>query len=62
MRHALSFVVFASILLCGAGLAGADELAAPADVAALYGPRMRDLKREVFKIVLLNTANIVLGD
>ncbi len=38
------------------------QVSAPADVAAYYGPLMRDLKREVFKVVLLNTANVVLGD
>lgn len=34
----------------------------PADVAQVYGPRMRDLKREIFKVVLLNTANFIIGD
>jgi DNA repair protein RadC len=34
----------------------------PDDIAGLYGPFMRDLKNEVFRIVLLNTANIILGD
>jgi len=34
----------------------------PADVAAVYGPIMRDLKKEIFKVVLLNTANIITGD
>lgn len=34
----------------------------PEDVAAVYGPRMRDLKQEVFKVVLLNTANVIIGD
>ncbi len=38
------------------------QVRTPADVAAVYGPLMRDLKREVFKIVLLNTANYVIGD
>ena len=38
------------------------QVTAPEDVAAIYGPLMRDLKREVFKVVLLNTANIVIGD
>ena len=38
------------------------QVCSPADVAAVYGPRMRDLKREVFKVVLLNTANVVVGD
>jgi DNA repair protein RadC len=35
---------------------------APADVAARYGPRLRDLKREVFVVVLLDTAGRVTGD
>jgi DNA repair protein RadC len=34
----------------------------PEDVAAVYGPLMRDLKTEVFKVVFLNTANVILGD
>ncbi|MDX1739971.1 MAG: DNA repair protein RadC, partial [Rhodothermales bacterium] len=34
----------------------------PDDIAGLYAPFMRDLKNEVFRIVLLNTANIILGD
>lgn len=34
----------------------------PDDIAALYGPFMRDLRNEIFRIVLLNTANVVLGD
>ena len=34
----------------------------PEDVAAVYGPLMRDLKREVFRVVMLNTANVVVGD
>jgi DNA repair protein RadC len=38
------------------------QVRSPADVAAAYGPRLRDLKREVFVIVLLNTANVVIGD
>ena len=38
------------------------QVCAPEDVAAVYGPLMRDLRREVFKVVLLNTANIVIGD
>ncbi|PSR02980.1 MAG: JAB domain-containing protein [Bacteroidetes bacterium QS_8_68_28] len=44
---------------------GADEriqVQSPEDVAAAYGPQMRGLKQEVFKIVLLNTANVVEGD
>ncbi len=38
------------------------QITSPEDVAAVYGPLMRDLKREVFKIVLLNTANVVMED
>lgn len=34
----------------------------PEDIAGLYGPFMRDLPNEIFRIVLLNTANFVLGD
>ena len=38
------------------------QVRSPADVAAAYGPRLRDLPREVFVVVLLNTANVILGD
>lgn len=38
------------------------QVCSPEDVAAVYGPRLRDLKREVFKVVLLNTANVIVGD
>ena len=38
------------------------QVRSPEDVAAVYGPLMRDLQREVFKIVLLNTANVILSD
>jgi DNA repair protein RadC len=38
------------------------QVSSPDDVAAAYGPQMRDLKQEVFKIVLLNTANVIEGD
>lgn len=38
------------------------QVRSPEDVAAVYGPLMRDLKREIFKIVLLNTANIIMAD
>ncbi|WP_415663018.1 RadC family protein [Rhodothermus bifroesti] len=38
------------------------QVRTPADVVACYGPLLRDLKREVFKIVLLNTANYILAD
>ena len=38
------------------------QVCSPDDVAAVYGPRMRDLKQEIFKVVMLNTANIIIGD
>ena len=38
------------------------SLRTPADVAARYGPRLRDLKREVFVVVLLDTAGRAMGD
>jgi len=38
------------------------QVTTPDDVAAYYGPRMCDLKKEVFKVVLLNTANMIQGD
>lgn len=38
------------------------QVTGPADVAAAYGPRLRELKREVFMVVFLNTAGIVTGD
>ena len=38
------------------------QVSSPEDVAAVYGPQMRDLKKEIFKIVLLNTASVIEGD
>jgi DNA repair protein RadC len=38
------------------------QVSSPEDVAAAYGPLMRDLKKEIFKVVLLNTANVIIGD
>ncbi len=38
------------------------QVRSPQDVAAVFGPQMRDLKQEVFKIALLNTANVITGD
>jgi len=38
------------------------QVTSPHDVAAVYGPLMRDLKKEIFKVVHLNTANIILND
>ena len=38
------------------------QVRSPADVAAAYGPRLRDLPREVFVVLHLNTANVVLSE
>jgi len=38
------------------------QIGSPADVAAIYGPLMRGLKIEIFRVVLLNTANVVMSD
>ena len=38
------------------------QVRSPEDVAAVYGPLMRDLRREIFKVVLLNTANVIVSD
>lgn len=38
------------------------QVCSPEDVAAAYGPHMRDLDQEIFKVVLLNTANVIIGD
>ncbi len=38
------------------------QICSPDDVAAVYVPRLRDLRREVFDIVLLNTANVITGE
>lgn len=38
------------------------QVGSPADVAATYGPLMRDLRKEIFKVVLLNTANVIISD
>lgn len=38
------------------------QICSPDDVAAVYVPKLRDLPREVFDVVLLNTANIIIGD
>jgi DNA repair protein RadC len=38
------------------------QVCSPADVAAAYGPLMRDLRKEIFKVVLLNTANVIISD
>jgi DNA repair protein RadC len=38
------------------------QVRTPADVVACYGPLLRDLKREIFKVVLLNTANYIIAD
>lgn len=39
-----------------------DRMDAPADVARRYGPHLRRLRREVFKVVLLSTANRIIED
>jgi len=44
------------------GQAARVQVTGPADVAAVYGPRLRDLKREVFVVVFLNTAGVITGD
>ncbi len=41
---------------------GRLQVCSPQDVVAAYAPAMRDLTREVFKVVMLNTANYVTGD
>lgn len=38
------------------------QVCSPEDVAKVYGPVMRDLSKEIFKVVLLNTANYIIGD
>lgn len=38
------------------------QVTCPDDVADVYGPLMRDLTKEVFKVVHLNTANVIIGD
>ena len=37
-------------------------LEAPAEVARRYGPHLRRLRREIFKVVLLNTSNRIIED
>ena len=41
---------------------GRVQVRSPADVAAAYGPRLRDLPREVFVVLHLNTANLVTSE
>lgn len=38
------------------------KVTSPEDIARIYGPRMRDLPVEVFRVVLLNRANRIIGD
>ena len=38
------------------------QVCCPEDVARQYAPVLRDLRKEVFKVVLLNTANYIIGD
>lgn len=38
------------------------QITSPADVAAIFGPRLRDMKREIFAVLLLNSSNKVIGE
>lgn len=38
------------------------QVSVPEDIVAVYGPQLRDLPREIFKVVFLNTANLIIGD
>jgi DNA repair protein RadC len=38
------------------------QVTCPDDVADAYGPLLRDLDKEVFRVVHLNTANVIIGD
>lgn len=38
------------------------QVCSPEDVATVYVPQLRDLNREVFKVILLNTANVIITD
>lgn len=38
------------------------QVSCPEDVVSVYGPRLRDLKNEVFVVVHLSTSNGILGD
>lgn len=38
------------------------QICSPDEVAAAFIPQMRDLKKEIFKILLLNTANVIISD
>ncbi|MEX0822553.1 MAG: DNA repair protein RadC [Rhodothermales bacterium] len=38
------------------------QVSSPEDVAGIYVPRLRDLPREVFDVIFLNTANVIIGD
>lgn len=38
------------------------QVRCPEDAAQVYAPMLRDLKREVFKVVLLTTSNHIIGD
>ncbi len=40
----------------------AASFRSPADVFREYGPFLKDLKREVFKVILLNTAHVRIAD
>lgn len=39
-----------------------QKVTSPDDIAAVYMPLMRDLKKEIFKVVLLDGANQIKGD
>ena len=38
------------------------QITGPSKIHTMYGPRLRDLKREVFIVVYLNMANVIIGD
>lgn len=38
------------------------QVTCPSDVADVYGPLLRDRTKEIFKVVHLNTANVIIGD
>ncbi len=38
------------------------QVSTPEDVVAVYAPKLRDLPREIFLVVFLNTANFIIGD
>lgn len=42
--------------------ASKKKIVSPDDIASIYQPLMRDLKKEIFKVVLLDGANQIQGD